>query len=353
MKIAFTADTHLTTKREHPERFQAMKEVLHHCHELDADLLVIAGDLFDKTSSNYAAFEALYREHCPPKLVTHVIPGNHDMGLTEKALALDDFKIYTEPQLVNRGEDLSLLYLPYRDQATMGEDITPFAGELPAHQWLLIGHGDWVGGRKYPDPYEPGVYMPLTRTDLESYQPRHAILGHIHLPHEDDRVYYPGSPCPLNITETGMRRMLLYDSKSGEVRSHRVNSPVLYFQEEFLAVPMDDEIAYLEERINRRVDSWDLPNGWEEKVNLRVKILGYTRDRQAIKETVVNTLSSYKFYDRDGPDLSDLNQGMDPDRARIARDVKNWVDELDWPSGPKHPSREQILAQALKTIYGG
>ena len=48
MKIAITADLHLTTKKEHPERFNALKEILEHLRRENVPPLIIAGDLFDQ-----------------------------------------------------------------------------------------------------------------------------------------------------------------------------------------------------------------------------------------------------------------------------------------------------------------
>jgi len=351
VKVAVTADVHLTSHDAHPERFQVMESILHLCREINVDMLVIAGDLFDQSGSNYTVFESLYKDHRHPALQTHVIPGNHDLNLEDAAFALEGFTVYTKPHLL-RKESLSLLFLPYRQQATMGEDIAPFADELQPRRWVLVGHGDWSGGTKYPDPYEPGIYMPLTRGDLEAYQPGTVFLGHIHLPHRAGRVYYPGSPCPLNITETGLRRMLVYDTGKGQVNSHLIDSPLIYFQENFLVHPVEDEISILKKDMESRIQGWGLPQGWEDRVQVRIKVDGYTHNRQAVKDAVLKTFSSFQFYDREGPDLTDLNHGTDPDRARIASQVKSWVEDLSWPDGPEEPSKERIFVEALKAIYG-
>lgn len=353
MKIAITADLHLTTRKKDPDRYLAMEDILHHCLASEVDALIVAGDLFDQTSPNYADFEALVREHGDPHLAIHIIPGNHDLGLTDDAFALEDVHVYTKPSVVKLDEDgETMLLLPYREEVTMGEEIAPFAGNLPAQRWLLIGHGDWTQGEKYPDPYEPGVYMPLTQTDLERYQPRKAFLGHIHRPTDSARVHYPGSPSPLDITETGLRRFLIYDTERGEISSHVVDSPLLYFQETFLVLPLEEETKYVRDQIADRIRSWNLPEGWEEKVRVRVNVTGYARSRSSVKDTVLESFADYQFYANQGPDLSELNQGDDPDRARIAQGVKAWLEDLDWPRGPYQPEKDQILAQALEVIYG-
>ncbi len=353
MKIAITADHHLTTKKTHPERFTAMEDILHRCADERVDLLIIAGDLFDQTNTNYADFETLFHKHLPQNLLTYIVPGNHDLGLTRDALALEQIRVYTKPSLVSPADSGPLmLLLPYREGATMGEEIAPFADDLPAHRWLLISHGDWTGGEKYPDPYEPGIYMPLTHSDLTTYKPQEIFLGHIHRPLDKGRVHYPGSPCPVNITETGLRRFLIYDSEKVEVTSQLVDSPVVYFQEMFVALPVENEVDYLAHQISERISSWGLPEGWEEKVRVRVKVTGYTRNRAAVKETILAGFDSFSFYKNQEPDLSELNYSLDPDRSHIVQQMKTWLDDLEWREDPRQPDKDQILAEALKAIYG-
>ena len=48
VKIAITADNHLTTKTKNPERFKTLEYILKRCSELKVKLLIIAGDLFDQ-----------------------------------------------------------------------------------------------------------------------------------------------------------------------------------------------------------------------------------------------------------------------------------------------------------------
>src|SRR3972149_1611889 len=47
MRIAVTADLHLTTRKEHRERFAALEDILRQCGRLGVDWLIIAGDRFD------------------------------------------------------------------------------------------------------------------------------------------------------------------------------------------------------------------------------------------------------------------------------------------------------------------
>jgi hypothetical protein len=178
-------------------------------------------------------------------------------------------------------------------------------------------------------------------------------LGHIHLPQADQDLHYPGSPCPLKITETGLRRFLLLDTDKGEISSIPVNSPLLYFDESFLMLPADNDLELLTSRIQQRIASWQLPQGWEDRVQVRVRLEGSAgSDRQRILNQVKKLFSPYEFYRGEGPDLSRLLHSNDPDRAEITRRFHAWLSELAWEEGPDQPGRDLILEQALHLIYG-
>ena len=74
MKIAITADLHLTSREQRPERFEALENILADLHAQEIDTLIIAGDLFDQSRQNYAEFEQLCRKPEHTNLNLYVIP---------------------------------------------------------------------------------------------------------------------------------------------------------------------------------------------------------------------------------------------------------------------------------------
>ena len=351
MRIAITADLHLTTQQDHPERFAALKDILRQCGELSVDRLVIAGDLFDQSQQNYAEFEQAYIEARPESLAVTVIPGNHDPQLTQGALAVEGLEVSSEPMVQAVGDEFDLLFVPYKAGTSMGEHIPPFQSQLRAGRWGLIGHGDWESGLRAPDPNEPGVYMPLTRADLETHIPALVLLGHIHAPSDRPPVYYAGSPCPLNINETGLRRFLILDGDSLTVTSQRVNSSRIFFTETVVMLPVEDEQAFLKAELEQRILGWGLPDGWEDRVRQRLRIVGYAADRQGVEAVAREAMASFAFDD-DGLDLSDLNHAVDTDRIHIAQQVQEWIEHLDWPEGPDEPTAADVSLEALRVIWG-
>lgn len=352
MKIAVTADLHLTTQARNPERFQSLANILNQCGKSQVQLLIIAGDLFDQSMPNYAEFEALYKKHRPPGLTTAIIPGNHDQDLNQKNISADGLIVYNEPKLLPINRNWKILFVPYQKGQTMESAIAPLAAELADQRWILIGHGDWSPGIRTPDTYEPGVYMPLTRSDLALYKPELVFMGHIHLPFDGQKVRYPGSPCPLNVTETGLRRFLLLDLKQGKISSKVVDSPLLFFIERFVMLSRENELELLENQMKDRIESWGLPDGWEKRVQIQVEIAGFAADREAVKNLVKEISSPFNLSEKGEPDLKKLYHRPDPDREQIALEIQDWIEELEWTESASAPTKTEILEEALKVIYG-
>ena len=353
MKIGITADMHLTTRADHPERFNALEDIMCQCGELEVDLLIIAGDVFDQNRQNFTDFEATVKEHSPGNLEIIVIPGNHDPEIRSKSFTLKNLTVCAQPELLEfEGSSLKFLFLPYAEEHGMGEELASFKDELTAGGWVLIGHGDWAAGMISPDPYEKGVYMPLTRADLNTYQPAEVFLGHIHVPYDEGPIHYPGSPCPMDITETGPRRFLIFDTETQQNDKHTVHSDIVYFDERFSLLPVENEENYIRDLISRRIDSWQLPNALKERVVVRARFSGYVADRSLVRDIADEMFADFQFYEGGSPDLSELNLTTDNDRIHIARQVDEWLNELDWPESLQEPSRDEILIAALKVIYG-
>ena len=106
----------------------------------------------------------------------------------------------------------------------------------------------------------------------------------------------------------------------------------------------------LASRLDRRIQNWSLPQGWEDRVRQRLTIVGYAADRSAVEAVAREALASFAFYD-DGPDLSELNHAVDTDRIHIAQQVQEWIEQLDWPEGDREPAKEDIALEALRVIW--
>ncbi len=352
MTIAITADLHLISRQEHPERYAALDDILLQMRQQGIATLIIAGDLFDASRNNYADFEQVCGEH--PDIQFWIIPGNHDPSINQRTIVAPNVRIYSAPK-VNCVEPGSapFLFLPYEKGKTMGERIAEFARELPADHWVLIAHGDYLESARDVNPYEEGLYMPLTRKDLQMFRPSQVFLGHIHVPTDDDPIYFTGSPCGLDITETGPRRFLLYDPQSGRVESRPVNTQVLFFNETLTVFPVENEAAYVQSKIVDLLNRWALPPDQRDKVRLRITLNGFSSDREALLRTVQEGFAGMTFYKNEGPDISAVSSSADPNRDVLAGMVVQRIKDQAWPDGPDEPGRDEIILSALKIIYGG
>ena len=159
-------------------------------------------------------------------------------------------------------------------------------------------------------------------------------------------------PCGLDITETGRRRCLLYDTDTNRVEPLAHATPVLYFDESFVIVPVADEEAYLRAQIEARQQEWALTPEEKEKAKLRVKVSGYSADRAALRPVLQDAFDGFDFYKGQEPDVAGVLVSDDLERHYIAEQVQANLEDLVWPEGRDEPGPDEILLEALHIIYG-
>ena len=349
MKIAITADIHLKNKAEQPERYNALESILGRIKTENIETLIVAGDLFDKNFRNYAEFERLCKKY--PQIQLHIIPGNHDAEISEKNIVSSNVHIYNLPTLVEIGSN-TFLFVPYKEKTKMYEQIVNLKEEIEGKEWTLIGHGDYYCGAKELNPFEPGTYMPLSRENVAALAPKTVFLGHIHKPANWHNVYYCGSPCGLDISEVGKRRFLVFDSMDGSIIPIAVKTDVLYFEESFVIVPLDNEVPLLKQEIANRIKSWNLDPADKSKAVLRIEAVGYAMDRSAILSALREGFDKFKYYKDEGPLIDKLSTSSDQQLSAIAERTMKLIDEVEWDFGGNEPERELLKIEALNVIYG-
>jgi exonuclease SbcD len=350
MKIAITADVHLKTGQEYPERFNALKNMLDELVREDIHFLIVAGDLFDMGSQNYSIFDELCRDKKYAGIVFHVIPGNHDPAISPKYFITPNIRIYTEPALVSLEDSgPAFFFIPYLAGKSMGEVIAKHRDSLP-DRWVLIGHGDYLSGTRDPNNYESGVYMPLGRPDIENFNPSKVILGHIHKKMVAGKVNYPGSPCGMDINEAGRRSFIILDTSDLNITEKNVSTDYLYYVENMLALPTSNEFEDIKRKVTGFVEGWGLNSREIPKARVRLKVKGYTSDKKMLAEVIKESLAGYKFYNDEGPDLFEVSIFNDPERISIVERVKEKVELLGRDYGYPQEKMDLILEQALGII---
>jgi len=346
VNIAITADVHLTAGENHPERYNALVNIFDSLVKQDINTLIIAGDLFDKDCSDYSRFEEVCRRY--PQIGIHIIPGNHDPDISRSVIVGENIRIYDVPAL-QEFDGLNFVFLPYSATSGMGESIREIR---PEKRWVLVGHGDYFGGMKQRNPYEKGTYMPLYRKDIEEFSPWRVFLGHIHKPMNTDNLYYPGSPCGMDINETGRRRYLVFNTATGHIISETVQTDVIYLQEKFLVIPDDNEVERLCNDAEKRIAAWDLSQEDRKRARIRIKATGYTGDREMILGCLKDVFSVYDFVQDEDPDISSLYVAKDNRRNAIAGRVLDLIEEMGWEFGGNEPEKDKVIEIAMSVIYG-
>ncbi|MFP6874900.1 MAG: metallophosphoesterase [Verrucomicrobiales bacterium] len=351
MKIAVTADVHLTTHEDNPERLNALANIFDSLADLEINQLIIAGDLFNKDISNYSEFEKLCGQH--DKVTVHLIAGNHDPSVEANRFTTGNVRVYGEPTRVDL--DGTFLFVPYQLGTSMGKAIATEVEKLEPGKWILVGHGNYCRGIRQAGPDEQGTYMPLFRSDIDRYKPRTVLLGHIHIRSSTGIVHYPGSPCGLDITEVGRRNFLVYDTENADISPHPVNTDALFFQESFMIVPRDDELSRLKQEIEQRIGSWGLDESGLGRVQLRIRARGFCNDKQAIADLLRESFRDFSHYKDADPDVSKLSVNNNNELGFIAKRVEEEIANMDWGSCPAEARTDpdEIMGQALQVIYGG
>ncbi len=351
MKIAFTADLHLKSSREAPGRFRAFENILANIKKEKITELVLAGDVFDSEGSPSNDFERLCISE--PAINFHIIPGNHDPILDTGKILGDNVNVYCTPS-VKEFSGMQIMFIPYAAGKSMGESIEQARPQLDKEKpFCITGHGDWLGGRTEINPLEEGTYMPLTRADITRFNPLKVILGHIHKPMDSERVFYPGSPFPLHINETGRRSFIILDTSGGEVSRLPVETEQLYFSADILILPLKNEIKSIKDQARKVKEEWCLSDKEKKKSLIRIKASGYTSDREKARLALKDEFSGYCFYDKE-PDISRLiSASEDPERMELALKSLEYIDkELPWDfSQSESPSKEDVIKESLKMIY--
>jgi DNA repair exonuclease SbcCD nuclease subunit len=219
--LVHTADVHLRPDTD--ERLAALEEILTIGADRDADVLTIGGDLFDRPEDvEQLRTELRNRFFTEQPFEIILIPGNHDVEAFRGDLFFGDactviadeeyFGTWVSPQ-----EDLRIIGIPYREQATddlllalndregfAGTDVLLFHGSLDAP--IGADAGD-------EDDYR---YFPVTEELLTELSFDYYLAGHYHGPHQlqfatGAEFAYPGTPASTRTSETGRRRVVRLD----------------------------------------------------------------------------------------------------------------------------------------------
>lgn len=207
MKLIHTADIHLGMQPDKQQPWAELREkeiwetfvrLIDECNRREAELLLIAGDLFHRQPLVRELREVNYEFSRLEKTKVVLIAGNHDYIGSRSNYA--EFP-WAEHVTMLLGEDMQTVSFPELSATVTGfsyhtrdilearlQDVRAPGGGIS----VLLAHGG--------DPKD--VPIDFKRLALAGFD--YAALGHIHKPQQPaDRIFYAGSLEPLDKNETG------------------------------------------------------------------------------------------------------------------------------------------------------
>ena len=222
MKIVHTADLHLSEKAE--ERLEALKKVVNLAVRENAELLVIAGDLFDQ-HVDAERMRPYLRDILGGKgFQTVILPGNHDYRAYRDGLYFGDKVIVISDQNQPLRVGTATIWgLPY--EKISGERLITRLGEIsarmnPGEQNILLYHGELLDA--FFPRHELGDegdqrYMPVRLSYFDLMPLKYILAGHFHSRYAawplagGGKFIYSGSPVAVTRREVGRRAINLLD----------------------------------------------------------------------------------------------------------------------------------------------
>lgn len=216
VKIIHTSDVHLESdtfgKSEEGKAYrlrirQAFQAIIDRVVAEDADLFLIAGDLFDSNRVPEAAVEFVWRELARVPCPVVLIPGNHDCYDQRSIYKKVDFSAIGPHVVTLTSEEGTMVTFSHLDTTVWGKGMVehdhtfrPVAGVLPRHRddWYIgMAHGYFVEG---DEGHRSSL---ITSDEIARSGLDYLALGHIHVFSDvsqgETRACYPGTPAPLHL----------------------------------------------------------------------------------------------------------------------------------------------------------
>lgn len=289
MKIVHTADVHLAS--DHPERMEALQEVLKICEDEKADLLLITGDLFDQNVNVEDIKTDLRPIFSDNTFETFVIPGNHDnSAFRQEDYFGDDIEVLDErPYEKKVFDDLNIVALPYTDK-NFSELIEPLSEAREENKKnIMMIHCTLAGASGGFG--EESKYMPVEPSELIQTGYDYVLSGHIHSSatrksYENTVFAYSGSPVSISSSETGRREVWVLDTEEGSMKTRELDT-FHYFRQELEMLPGEEENAL--KTLEMNLDGKDL-----DQASVIVKAKGFTEiDVEDFREQINQKIEDY------------------------------------------------------------
>ena len=234
IKVIHTSDVHLESdtfgRSEEGQKYRrriqgAFQKVVDQVIAEDADLFLIAGDLFDSNRVHESGIEFVHKELSRAPCPVVLIPGNHDCYDTRSIYKKFDFSVAGPHVFTVTAEEGQVIELPHIDATVWGKGMVehdhkyrPIAGVAPRYRdyWHIgMAHGYCV------DEEEMQRSSLIFPREIEQSGLDYLALGHVHvytdLSQGQTKACYPGTPAPLHlgVNEGGSYALAIFDPDTG------------------------------------------------------------------------------------------------------------------------------------------
>lgn len=214
LKIAHAADLHLgspfarlpedISNRLSDEQRAYLTRLVDRCLAEEVDLLVLAGDVFDRPDASSIWVNRLVDALAKlDPIDVYIVPGNHDPyypeSVWDRGQWSSNVHIFKEAQTVHHerlGLDVSAFPFTGLREHTHLDDAYLSLSEDPSHFRLLLLHGELIAGQQ-----SQSAYNPISRNHPSFQHFDYVALGHIHQTesihlNNDRRTVIRYSGCP-------------------------------------------------------------------------------------------------------------------------------------------------------------
>lgn len=367
LKIFHIADLHLgRTFRNLPEaqdilseaRYETLQKIIDKANELEADIFVIAGDLFDRTSMNVGDIQKAVRAiNQFAGEVALVLPGNHDY-ITADSQLWDRF--------IKEAED-HVLVLDKKEPVELSVfDPEVMVYPAPCHAKHSAEHViGWVEEReKEEDSIHIGIahgsiegvspdfdqrYFPMSVNELQHSGMDLWLMGHTHItwpeqPDKRDIIFNPGTPEPDEFSCNHEGRAFLHTiNEQKEITTEIVSTGSYRFEQVVEQVSSDSDVQALVEQFKE--DSWQQSvvelevsgkleeeafEAWREsRSQIRDSVLELRLDDSGVRRKVTSEQIQKEFSEGSFPEqlLSAFSEDDEEDELQMAYELLKEVQQ--------------------------
>lgn len=288
MKIIHTADLHLKKfyKGSLPleisnilleDAWKALGEVFDFSNEVDADLILIAGDLFEREFFNLSDLNRFLDLVKNSSAKVFLVFGNHDY-LSKDNLFL---KVDLPENLYIFKNELDYFEISDLKTRIYGISYDNFSFKKDFKDLNL--DKDFINIGLFHSDLKDERYLPLAESFLKQFN--YVALGHIHKREKVfENTYYAGSLLPLSFKDKGKRGIIYLDDEKKSIEFKN------FSKREFinLDINLKNDMEYSEilKMIQEKIDENNL---------YRISLLGHSRQSDDLENFLKENISAFYF----------------------------------------------------------